>query len=284
MRADDLEMFWERLGVRVVGLSQFVHPAIMEDGPRVVFWQLLAVFIKTLEVVQRRRLVDCVSHFFFTHSSQRNLLLNDETGQEVGGWHDRVKVMTASGFFIALGVVAAESGVDEAASLVDLHTAAVPTHDVVDTGVDIGSAKNHLTHLFTVTGGDTDRDRQFLGDLGWHTDFIDAKVGVRRNHRASTEVDTLTGKVASEPSFLALESLSERFEGSAGAVASGWDAGCLVVKVGRDVVLEQFPKVFNNQLRSTGVSVFSQSLVDSKDVDEFVCQIVFGPVTAVERN
>ena len=58
----------------------------------------------------------------------------------------------------------------------------------------------------------------------------------------------------------------------------------MVVEVGRDVVLEQFPKVLNNQLRSTGITVLSKTLVDSKNVDQFVGQIVFGAVATVEGD
>ena len=50
------------------------------------------------------------------------------------------------------------------------------------------------------------------------------------------------------------------------------------------MVLKQFPKVLNNQLRCTGVTVLSQSLVDTKDVNEFVSQIVFRAVSAVQGD
>ena len=54
-------------------------------------------------------------------------------------------------FFVTVGVVTAETGVDEAATLIDFHTASVTTDDVVHTGVDIRSTQNHLSHLFSVT-------------------------------------------------------------------------------------------------------------------------------------
>ena len=86
--------------------------------------------------------------------------------------------MTLCGLFVALGVVAAEAGVDEAASLIDLHTSTIATHDVVDTGVDLWAAQNHLTHLLAVSSSDTNGHRQFLGDLGWDTHFVHTEVGV----------------------------------------------------------------------------------------------------------
>ena len=63
-----------------------------------------------------------------------------------------------------------------------------------------------------------------------------------------------------------------------------WKTGSLVVKVGRDVVLKQFPKVLNDELGSTGVTVLTQSLVDSKDVDQFVSQVVFRTVATVQGD
>ena len=114
--------------------------------------------------------------------------------------------MASGGFLVALWVVAAEACVDQPASLIDLHTSAVATHDVVDTGVNVGSAQNHLTHLLTVSCCDTDWDRQFLGDLGGHTHLVHAQVWVGGNHGAGAKVDTLTRKVASEATLLPLES------------------------------------------------------------------------------
>jgi hypothetical protein len=90
-----------------------------------------------------------------------------------------MEVVSDSRFFVALWVVAAESGVDKAAALVDLDTSAVATNDVVHTGVDIGSAEDHLAHLFSVSSCDTDWHGQFLGNLCRHTNFVNAEVGVR---------------------------------------------------------------------------------------------------------
>ena len=67
-------------------------------------------------------------------------------------------------------------------------------------------------------------------------------------------------------------------------MAGGRNTGGLVVKVGRDVVLQEFPKVLNDELRCTGVTVFTQTLVDSQHVHELVGQVVFRAVTAVQCN
>ena len=120
---------------------------------RVVIREFLAVFVKALQVVEGGGVVDDVADLFFTHAGQGDLLLNDQTWQEVGRWHDRVEVGARSGLLVALGVVAAEPCVDEAASGIDLDTATVATDDVVHTGVDVRLPKNHLAHLLSISGG-----------------------------------------------------------------------------------------------------------------------------------
>ena len=77
-----------------------------------------------------------------------------------------------------LRVVAPESCVDESASCVDFDATAIAADDVVDTGMDVGSTKNHLSHLLSVSRRDTNGDRQLLGDLGRNADFVDAEVGI----------------------------------------------------------------------------------------------------------
>ena len=73
-------------------------------------------------------------------------------GQEVGRWHDGggrdVPVWSPRS---TLRVVAAESCVDESASALILRDDRRP-HDVVDAGVNVGTAQNHLSHLFAVSG------------------------------------------------------------------------------------------------------------------------------------
>ena len=107
----------------------------------------------------------------------------------------------------ALRVVAPESSVDESASCVDFDTTAIAADDVVDARVDVGSTKNHLSHLLTVSECDTDWNRQLLSNFDRYTDFVDPQVWVRRNDRARTEVDTLSREVRSESPFFAFQSL-----------------------------------------------------------------------------
>ena len=242
------------------------------------------MFVFASEVRKGCVVVNDVGCFCRSIGGDADLWLDDQTREEVWCRKHGVEVETSGRFIVTLWVVASESGVNQSASLIDTDTSAVAADDVVHTRVDIRATEDHLTHLLTVTRGHTDRYGQFLCNLGWHTDFVHAEVWIWGDHRPSTEVDTLTGQVASESSFLTFQSLSQRLEGSSGAVTCWWDTRGLVVEVGRHVVLEKFPKVLNNQLWSARVTVFTKSLVDSENVNEFVGQVVFGAVTAVEGN
>jgi hypothetical protein len=54
---------------------------------------------------------------------------------------------------------------------------------------------------------------QDLGYTLWNCHLVNAKVRIRRNDGPSREINTLSGKVSSESSLLALESLHETTDG-----------------------------------------------------------------------
>src|SRR6267378_640233 len=58
----------------------------------------------------------------------------------------------------------------------------------------------------------------------------------------------------------------------------------LVVEVRRDVILEELPEILDDQLGRTRVPVLTEPLVDPKDVDEFVRQVVLGSVPALQGD
>ncbi len=57
-------------------------------------------------------------------------------------------------------------------------------------------------------------------------------------------------------------------------MSSWWNATCLIVEVSRNMVLQEFPQILDNQLRSTSVAILAKSLIDSQHVDHLVGQIV----------
>ena len=275
VRAAYLEVFWKRFWVSLVGLGQIPHPSVVEFCTWVVFWQSMTIKVFATKVGQCCVFVNNVGGLCCTIGCNGDLWLDNQSRKEVWCRQHGMKIKTSSGLIVTLWVVTAESSVDQSASLIDTDTSAVTANDVVHTRVNIRTTENHLTHLLTVSRGHTNRYGQFLGNLGWYTNFVHSEVWIWGDHRPGTEVDTLTGQVASESSFLTFQSLSERLQCSARAVTCWWNSRRLVVEVGRNVVLQQFPQVLYNQLRSTGVAVFSQSLINSKYVDELVCQVVF---------
>ena len=48
-----------------------------------------------------------------------------------------------------------------------------------------------------------------MSDRNWDADLIDVEVRIWTDDRAGAIINTLTGEVAPEPAFLALEALSE---------------------------------------------------------------------------
>jgi hypothetical protein len=222
--AANLEVFWEWFWVSLVGLCQIPHPSVVELCATVIFRKAMTVKGFATKVCEGCVIVHNVRCFGGTIGCDGNLRLNDQTREEVWCRQHRVDVEATSRLVVTLRVVASESSVDQSASLIDTDTSAVTADDVVHTRVNIRTTEDHLAHLLSVSRGHTDRDGQFLCNLGWHTNFVHAEVWIWGDDRPSTEVDTLTGQVATESSFLPLESLSERLEGSAGAVACRWDA------------------------------------------------------------
>src|SRR5581483_2938253 len=174
----------------------------------------------------------------------------------------------------------------------DLEAAAVGAEDVVDAGlVDAAhagggarAAGDQLLDLLVVVRRDLDGDRQFARGLHGDAHVVDADVGVGRDHRAGAEVDALAGEVAAEAALLALEALGERLEGAARAVARGRDARRLVVHVRRDVVLEQLPEVFDDELGRAGVAVLLEALVDAQHVHELVREVVLRALARLQRD
>ena len=185
---------------------------------------------------------------------------------------------------MTFGVVATESRPHELGPIGDSYAVVVSTNDVIHTRVNVGATQNHLSQLFTVSTSDSNRDGQFFCRLDGHTDIIDAKIGVGADDGSRTEVHTLSGKVASETSFLALEALCERLQRATRTVTSGWDASRLVVEIGRDVILQQFPQILNNELGGTSITILSQALIDSKNVHKFVSKVILTSVTTIQSN
>src|SRR3989441_457415 len=75
-----------------------------------------------------------------------------------------------------------------------------------------------------------------------------------------------------------------RIRRPSGPVPRRRDARRLVVEVRRHVILEQLPKVLDDQLGRTRVPVLAQTLVDPQDVDELVREVVLRAVAALEGD
>lgn len=79
----------------------------------------------------------------------------------------------------------------------------------ISSWVILRSLKDQASKLFDVVAIDFVRESQDFGHEDRHHDFIDSAVGVRRDDRAASEVDTLTGQILSEPTMLAFNTLTQ---------------------------------------------------------------------------
>ncbi|VVB67941.1 Uncharacterised protein [Candidatus Norongarragalina meridionalis] len=137
---------------------------------------------------------------------------------------------------------------------------------------------------FEVPFRDADGNRKFAGKLLRHAELVYAECRVRRNNRARAEVHALSAQVVAQASFLAFKALEQRLKLASGAVAGGRYSRGFVVEVSRNVVLQQFPQVLDDQLRRSCVDVLFQALIDAEDVYELVRQIVFRAFSSLECN
>ncbi len=167
---------------------------------------------------------------------------------------------------------------------------AVVADDVVGAGDvrgllgGLGSAGDQLAHLLDVVLVHVHGHGELPGRDLRNTHFVDGEQGIGRDDGTGAEVDTLTGQVGPEASLLTLEPLREGLQGTPGPVSCGRNAGGLVVEVGGHVILKKFPKILDNQLGCTVVTVFPEPLVDPEDIHELVGEVVFGSVSGLQGD
>lgn len=90
--------------------------------------------------------------------------------------------------------------------------------------------------------------------------------------------------MAAEAAFFAFKALGDGAEGTAGAVAGGGNAGDFIIKEGSDMILEEFPEVFDNKLWGAGLNIFAEALINTNGIDEFMGEIVFRADASVEDD
>jgi len=88
----------------------------------------------------------------------------------------------------------------------------------------------------------------------------------------------------SEASFLALDAFCKGFECLSRSVSCWWYLADFVVEVGCDMILEEFPQVFDDDFWRACVDVFEEALVDSDDVPKFVGEVIFAAFSCFEGD
>ena len=255
------------IGEVLVRIGVLPLPPVVNYGLGVILLQGLPLRIFSLEIGEGSLQVDSVLLLKVADGVPAHLALQLKSRQEVRSVQDLVQIGPKARIVSvrmelrysinlrqrlilftrdALWVEAAESSPDVLRAVCDSHSEVVAPHDVIDTWVHVGPAQDHLAQLLPVAAGNSNGNREFLGSLLWYSNLVDSEIGVRANHSASAEVDTLAREVAAEPALLALETLSEGLEWASGAMPSRRNSTGLVVEVGGAVVLKQLPEVLDD--------------------------------------
>lgn len=75
---------------------------------------------------------------------------------------------------------------------------------VVRTRVDIRAIPNQFLDLVLVVSVHHFRVCKILRNKHWHSDFFDTQVGIGRNNGTAREINTLSGKIATETTLFTL--------------------------------------------------------------------------------
>jgi len=166
---------------------------------------------------------------------------------------------------IALFEVFGEGG--EIGDIAEIEAAAIRADNVMGAGESFGAFHDQLLHLLNIPLGDAfgnGKDASnFLGD----PHFVNREVGVRRNDGPGGEIDAFAGEMAAEPTFFAFEALSKSAESAPVAMAGGGNAGDLIIEEGGDVILKQFPEIFDDEVRGARFDVFPQALINANGIN-----------------
>ena len=147
-----------------------------------------------------------------------------------------------------------------------------------------GSPHQERAQVLDVVLVDAYGDGELPGRCDRHSDLVDGEERIGRDDGTCAEVDTLSGQVGSETSLLSLEPLGQCLQRASGPVPRGRDSGYLVVEVRGDVILQELPQILDDQLGCSLVTVLPQPLVDTDDIDQFVGEVVLGPVVGLEPD
>lgn len=90
--------------------------------------------------------------------------------------------------------------------------------------------------------------------------------------------------MAAEATLFTFETLSKGAEGTTRAMTGRGNAGDFIIEESSDMVLEEFPEIFDNEVRGAGFNVFAKTLINANGIDELVSEIILGADACFEDN
>ena len=158
----------------------------------------------------------------------------------------------------------------------------VGADDIVCALQFLGTVHHQVAEVVDVPLADDLWIGQFHGNALRYTHLADGEAGVGGDHRARGEVDTFTSKIVPKTSLLGLNTLGDTLERATSTVPRRRERGDVVVDERGHVVLQQLPKVLDDDPGCARIDGLLQALVDAHDVHELVREVVLCTLTGLQ--
>lgn len=156
--------------------------------------------------------------------------------------------------------------------------------DGLGTWMLIGSIANLLHEAFAILRSHTFGEGEIRRDLRRNAEFVEINIGIRRNHRAGREVDTLTHQIAANTALLGSHAGLEGTKRTTRTLDGRIETLDIVIHVGRHILLEEHRALRENIRRLTLVHLVAQGVVGANDHEELVRQIVLHTLVVVHDH
>jgi hypothetical protein len=155
----------------------------------------------------------------------------------------------------------------EISDIAEVEAAAIRADNVIGAGETFRALHDQLLHLLNIPLGDAFGNGEDASDFLGDPHFVNREVGIRRNDGPGGEIDAFAGEMTAEPAFFAFEALSESPE-SASRAMTGWgNARDLIIEESSDVILKEFPEIFDDEVRGARFNVFPEALINANGID-----------------
>jgi len=90
--------------------------------------------------------------------------------------------------------------------------------------------------------------------------------------------------VAAEATLFTFETLSNGAKGTSRTMTGRGNTGDFIIEESSDMVLEEFPEIFDNEVRGDGFNVFAKTVINANCINELVNEIILAADACFEDN